>query len=145
MGKHIRTATARPPLAFSLGLAGVMLGFLALAYGLMSEDAQAHGAGSSDACQAAGVAEVSVGDGPSSVTYNAPAGKVVTFVCVKSGTFHSSAIAAPTDGVIGDGCFIIDFVDADTVTVTESGGSGCKDISHIDVGLANAATNTPTN
>ena len=143
-------------LATLAALAGVLLGGMALALGVStSDDAQAHGNDSPAACEAAGVAEVQASDQDITVTYDAPSGSVITFVCVKSGTDsfetlqHSEAFPAPTDVTVGGGCFLIDFVDADTVTVTETGAAGCKDISHIDVGLAEAptatSTNTPTN
>lgn len=81
------------------------------------------------------------------VSWTSPTGENVTGVCIKSGEVafdglkHSRLI---TQNGAFDACFSIAGIGTSTVSVTESGSSGCKDISHIDVIVGEKPTPTPT-
>ena len=81
------------------------------------------------------------------VTVTAPEGQVVEAICIKSGNDaiegekHSGLITADTTV---DGCYIVEGLGTDEVTVTRVDDSDCKDISHVDFGTGTAPTPTPT-
>jgi len=62
-------------------------------------------------------------------------GTIIVAVCIKSGNEaigdekHSGLII--TDATI-ENCFVVDGLGTQTVTVTETGNAGCKEISHVD-------------
>ena len=78
--------------------------------------------------------------------FTAPAGQIVTGVCIKGGenTFpgdkqHSGLITA--DGTYGNNdCFVVSDIGTPTVSVT----ANCRSVSHIDVTTGPAPTPTPT-
>ncbi len=82
---------------------------------------------------------------PWSIT--APAGQVVTTVCVKAGT---QAYVTNSNGIIFVGstpCFQVQGLGTATVLVTLANGfvgNICKGISHIEAGFGPAPTPTPT-
>lgn len=84
-----------------------------------------------------------------SLSYTAPSGKIVTGVCIKSGTNmfngdgHSDTITS--NGSIENNCYNITGIGTQTVTVSRQGsGSTCQGLSHIDVYYSVASTPTPT-
>ncbi len=83
--------------------------------------------------------------------FTAPAGQIVTGVCIKSGdnTFtgdkqHSELIT--TNGTFGNNdCFVVSGIGTSTVSVTiNPQASDCKGVSHIDVKTETAPTPTST-
>lgn len=109
----------------------------------------AHG-GSNDECEdIAGIDSLATGNG-SQQTYTAPSGKIVSDICIKSGSGmfgdgHSELLGNGTyNGIDNNPCYTVAGIGTQTVTVTKIGsGSSCKDISHIDVYTADP-TPTPT-
>jgi uncharacterized repeat protein (TIGR01451 family) len=82
------------------------------------------------------------------VTIDAGDGNVVTEICIKSGSDafgdkqHSGLITA--DGEYGDGCYTVEGLGTQTVTVTKTDSNDCKDISHVDASSGAAPTDAPT-
>jgi hypothetical protein len=77
--------------------------------------------------------------GPTNIDVGA--GNIISGICIKSGNEafnnwkHSGLIIA--DGTVGDGdipddCYTIMGLVTQTVTITETGNSACKEISHVD-------------
>lgn len=63
------------------------------------------------------------------VSFSAPSGQVVTSVCVKSSTSHTTFSSNTSNG-----CYSISGIGTQTVTVTRvDSGSSCQEISHVDV------------
>jgi hypothetical protein len=81
------------------------------------------------------------------VTVTAEEGQVIDAICIKSGEGaiegekHSGLITE--DGTI-DGCYVVDGLGTDEVTVTRVDDEDCKEISHVDFRVATAPTPTPT-
>src|SRR5690606_14134325 len=104
----------------TLLVAALVALFAAIAGGVLitganveSQRAFAHGNDSPSACEASGVGNLGVSDGATEGIVNAPAGKVVDWLCIKSGNSafgdkqHSGKITS--DGTYGDnGCFIVE-------------------------------------
>ncbi len=131
-------------IAFTRSTVRTAFGFLA-ALGLVfslfaiATPALADGDDSSEACKTdINVDAEDSGQSSDEITFTADAGSVVTGVCIKSGddafgadNKHSELIT--TDGVVGGGCYTIEGIGTDTVTVTKSDSSDCKGLSHVDV------------
>jgi hypothetical protein len=106
----------------------------------------ADGNGSPAACETA----INLQGNQNQLTYTAPAGQVVTGVCIKSGQELGHT------GVLGNGsydgngtaggspaCYTVSGVGGGTVTVTRIGsGSSCQGLSHVDVMTAPGGGNT---
>ncbi len=84
------------------------------------------------------------------ISFTAPAGQVITGICIKSGinmfggTGHSGLITA--DGVYGENdCYTVTGMGSSTVTVTRTGtpGSNCQELSHVDYFTDPEPTPTP--
>ena len=93
----------------------------------------ADGADSSAECTAlAGNVDGGAGD---EVIIDADGGEVISGVCIKSGEGaiegekHSGLITV--DGTV-DGCYTVEGLGTDQVTVTRVDDEGCKAISHVD-------------
>ena len=78
------------------------------------------------------------GQSEDEVTYEAPAGEIVTGLCIKSGNDafgpdnkHSDLITA--DGTVGFGCYTVTGIGTDSVSVTKLDSDNCKGISHVDI------------
>jgi hypothetical protein len=80
--------------------------------------------------------EGGIRDESSPFTFTAPAGQVVTDVCIKAGT--------QADLPAGTGCYVVTGIGTPTVTVTRIGsGPECKEISHVDFFTGPGPTPTP--
>jgi hypothetical protein len=86
------------------------------------------------------------GDGDEVTVSAEEEGDVITAICIKSGKDaiegekHSGLITE--DGTV-DGCYEVEGLGTDEVTVTRVDDEDCKEISHVDFGAA-APTPTPT-
>ena len=75
-------------------------------------------------------------DESSPFTFTAPAGQVVTDVCIKAGTQIFGSLA---------GCYVISGIGTPTATATRIGsGPACKEISHVDFFTGPGPEPTPT-
>lgn len=75
------------------------------------------------------------------------AGNTAAFVCISSSAFTGGKSAPITaNGVAGDGCYIVQGLGTSVVAVFRESPAvkQCPDLVRIDVGLAQAATPTPT-
>lgn len=116
-----------------------ILSLLVSLFAVVAEPVRADGDDSPEACETAiNVDSGDPGQSGDSVSYTAPAGEVVTAVCIKSGddafgsdNKHSDLITA--DGTVGGGCYTVAGLGTATVTVTSEDSSACKGISHVDV------------
>ena len=127
--------------ALTAALGGV---FVALTVLDRSPDAFADGAGSSAECTAM---TGSVENGDPVTTINAPMGQVVTAICIKTGEELGHTGVIMTDGVV-EGCYDVEGLGTDTVTVTRVEGADCQEISHVDFEVETPTptpTATPTN
>lgn len=122
-------------LALSLILAFVAVG--------VSPTVSADGQGSSEACLGTTEGVLGSQEGTDNkVTVDVGAGNIVAGVCIKSGekmfegNQHSGVLG---NGTYEDGCYKVEGVGTQTVTVTRIGsGNDCQGISHIDVVVTKA-------
>ncbi len=125
--------------------------------GPAAELSQADGAGGraidgNPQCDGNGTTVIgSANNGDPLATYSAPAGTIVTAVCIKSGANMFGALKHSfplQNGTYENGCYQVSGVGSGTVTVTRLlDGSSCQGISHIDAILGDAQvdpTSTPT-
>lgn len=120
-------------LAIAVGVA--LFGWLAFA-----TPVEAHGKGSSPQCSNG----IEVGGNQDVVTFTAPAGQVITGVCIKSGAnmFGGAGHSGVLTNANSDSCYTINIAaDGSSVTVTRIGdGPSCQGISHLDVVTAAAGS-----
>jgi len=127
----------------------VSLILIGLFYGLViyQPNASATGDDSPAECMVSDAYKTDIADEPTFATWTSSSSETVTGVCIKTGQGafnglkHTGVI---TQNGAYDSCFSVTGIGTNSVTVTESGLSGCKDISHIDVIVGTQTTPTPT-
>lgn len=98
-------------------------------------------------CMVADDYKVDIQENKLSASWSSQSDEIVTGVCIKSGDNafnglqHSGLI---TQNETYNNCFLISGIGTSSVTVSETGKQGCKDISHIDVVVNGQPSPTPT-
>lgn len=128
-------------------LRSIIAVMLVIIFILFSEkiSVSANGTGSSEECQNPDGYLDGNGD---VLSLTAPAGEVVTGICIKSGSGmfngdnHSGLLG---DGIYENGCYTVSGAGTQTVTVTRTGTDGdiCQELSHIDAFYGAFASPTP--